>query len=76
VVMSGPSSKPKRDGREPVFVPHPDDLEDVRKGFAELERGEGIALTPEELDRWAETGELPERVEKWAEQRSSSRHGT
>lgn len=75
--MSGPSSKPTPDPRKPpVFVPHPDDVENVREGFAELERNEGTALTPEEVNRWAETGELPERAEQWQDERSSSRPGT
>jgi hypothetical protein len=38
----------------------------VRVGLEEAERGETIALTEAELDRWAETGELPERVDTWA----------
>jgi hypothetical protein len=38
--MAGPSSKPKRKGGEPVFVPHPDDEADVRKAFDEVRRGE------------------------------------
>ena len=36
---------------------------DVCEGLAEIERGEGIALTDEEADHYFETGELPERVE-------------
>ncbi len=44
----------------PRFQPHSDDLADVRAGLEEAERGEGVALTPEQLKRWAETGEWPE----------------
>jgi hypothetical protein len=72
--MSGPSIKPKRG--EPVFAPHPDDEKGIAEGIAEIARGEGIPLTREEVDHWAETGELPERAEKWQAERSSSRRGT
>lgn len=36
---------------------------DPREGFAEVERGETIALTPKELDRWVATdiGALSDR---------------
>jgi hypothetical protein len=33
----------------------------VREGLAELERGEGVVLTDEEIERLATTGEWPER---------------
>jgi hypothetical protein len=42
--MSGPSSKPKRKG--PAFVPHPDDVADVRVAFDEARRDD--VLSPEE----------------------------
>jgi hypothetical protein len=71
--VSTPSTKPKP---APRVRPHPDDEDDVREGFAEIERGEGIALTPEEAERWAETGDLPEHVKKWQPAPSSSRRGT
>ena len=45
----------------------------VRVGLAEAARGETIALTEAELDRWAETGEFPERVEQWAASLASRR---
>jgi hypothetical protein len=47
---------------------------DVCEGLAEIERGEGIALTDEEADHYFETGDLPERVETC--ELSSSRRGT
>jgi hypothetical protein len=45
----------------------------VRVGLEEVQRGEAIALTEAELDRWAETGEFPERVDKWAASLASHR---
>jgi hypothetical protein len=42
-----------------AVLPPAKDLDHVRQGFAEAERGEGIVLTPEELARWAATGEWP-----------------
>jgi hypothetical protein len=36
----------------------------VRAGIEAGERGETRALTREELDRWAETGELPEQTDE------------
>jgi hypothetical protein len=45
----------------------------VRVGLEEAERGETIALTEAELDRWAETGEFPERVDTWAASLASRR---
>jgi hypothetical protein len=45
--MAGPSTKPTRGApRTPVFVPHPDDADDVREAFAAIDRGE--VLSPEE----------------------------
>jgi len=38
-----------------VFTPHAEDEESVRVGFEEIDRGEGVTLTPEQLDQW----ELP-----------------
>jgi hypothetical protein len=71
--MSTPSPQPMP---APRVRPHPDDEDDVREGFAEIEGGEGIALTADEADRWAETGELPEHVKKWQPAPSSSRRDT
>jgi hypothetical protein len=59
--MSGPSTKPNRG--EPVFVPHPDDLEAARSAFGKAL--EDDALTPEESEayvRWLETGEAPDHL--------------
>ena len=58
--MSGPSSKPERTEREPVFVPHPDDAADVRDAFEAVERGEVLSTEDSEAYfRWLETGEGP-----------------
>jgi hypothetical protein len=43
--------------------PSPEDEADIRAGLAELDRGEGVELTPGELRQWAETGEWPERLD-------------
>ena len=45
----------------------------VRVGLEEAGRGETIALTEAEVDRWAETGEFPERVDTWAGSLASRR---
>lgn len=45
-----------------TFGPHPDDEADLRAALAEAEAGLGETLTPDELRRWAETGEWPERL--------------
>jgi len=42
-----------------LCTPHPDDEADVREGLDAAERGEGIQLTPEQLEHWLTTGELP-----------------
>jgi|HubBroStandDraft_2_1064218.scaffolds.fasta_scaffold528352_2 hypothetical protein len=42
--MSGPSTKPKRRGPGPVLVPHPDDVEAVREGLDQAERGEVLSV--------------------------------
>jgi hypothetical protein len=44
------------------FRPSPEDEANVRAAIAELDRGEGVELTGEELRHWAETGEWPERL--------------
>ena len=51
---------------EPIEAKLPPDVaRRVREGFAEAERGEFVDLSPEETDRYIDTGELPERVERW-----------
>ncbi len=40
-----------------------EDEADLRAGLAELDRGEGVELTTDELRRLAETGEWPERLD-------------
>jgi hypothetical protein len=55
---------------EPVRAELPRDVEaQVRAGIEACERGETMALTAEEAERYYETGELPERVERWAASR-------
>jgi hypothetical protein len=39
----------------------------VRIGAEQAERGEFATMTPEETERYLETGELPEHVERWLE---------
>jgi hypothetical protein len=39
-----------------------EDEASVLAAIGELERGEGVELTAEELRHWAETGEWPERL--------------
>jgi hypothetical protein len=51
--------------RLPPLVRIPADEEaHVRAGIQAAELGETRALTREELDRWAETGELPEQTDE------------
>jgi hypothetical protein len=40
--MSGPTTK--KEPREVVWVPHPDDLEEVRAGLEEAERGDVLSV--------------------------------
>lgn len=40
-------------------VVHPEVAADVLAGLREAARGEGIVLTPEQLARWAATGDFP-----------------
>jgi len=39
----------------------------LRIGVEQAERGEFANMTPEETERYLETGELPEHVERWLE---------
>jgi len=49
---------------DPELVrPSAQDEADIRAGLAELDRGEGVELTADELRHWAETGEWPERLD-------------
>jgi hypothetical protein len=41
----------------------PEDEADIRTALAELDRGEAVELTAEELRHWAETGGWPERLD-------------
>jgi hypothetical protein len=43
--------------------PSAEDEAEIRTALAELDRGEGVELTADELRRWAETGEWPERLD-------------
>ena len=38
----------------------------IRSGIEAADRGETVAMTRAELDRWAETGDFPDRIEQWA----------
>lgn len=63
--MSGLHAKKRKPRKPAAFVPHPDDVDDVRAALAELERGEGAALTREETRayvHWLETGDAPEEL--------------
>jgi hypothetical protein len=53
---------PRTKSPEPRFQAPPEVAADIEAARAELERGEGVELTPEELRRLAETGEWPERL--------------
>jgi len=46
----------------PLVRPAPEDEDAVRAAFEEAERGDGVDLTPDEIERMAETGEWPERL--------------
>ena len=48
--MAGPSTKPRGSEQEPVFVPHPDDVDAVREGLDQAERGE--LLGPEASEEY------------------------
>ena len=64
--MAGPSSKPEREARAPAYVPHPDDVDDVRRAFSD----DGELLSAEESDaylHWLETGEAPEHLRQFFE---------
>jgi hypothetical protein len=39
----------------------------VRIGVEQAERGEFAKMTPEETERYLETGALPEHVDRWLE---------
>lgn len=49
---------------------------DACAGLEEAERGDAIALTDDEAETWAKTGELPKRVNQWHDEQSRSRRGT
>jgi hypothetical protein len=54
------SAKARAPAAPRLARPAPEDEARVREAFAEALRDPGRALTPEELRRWAETGEWPE----------------
>ena len=55
---------------KPVEAELPRDVEaQVRAGIEASERGETMALTAAEAERYYETGQLPERIERWAASR-------
>ena len=43
--------------------PPSEDEAEIRAALAELDRGDGVELTANELQHWAETGEWPERLD-------------
>jgi hypothetical protein len=43
--------------------PSAEDEVDIRAGLAELDHGEGVQLTADDLQHRAETGEWPERLD-------------
>ena len=43
--------------------PSAEEEAEIRAGLADLDRGEGVELTADELRHWAETGEWPERLD-------------
>jgi hypothetical protein len=47
----------------PNVRPSAEDEADIRTALAELDRGEVVELTADELRHWAETGEWPERLD-------------
>ncbi len=49
---------------------------DARAGLEEAERGDTAALTDDEAEAWAKSGELPKRVHQWHDERSRSRRST
>ncbi|MGA3124833.1 MAG: hypothetical protein ABSF69_29140 [Polyangiaceae bacterium] len=46
-----------------LVSPSADDEAEIRAGLAELDRGEGVELTADELQHWVETGAWPERLD-------------
>ena len=46
--MSGPSTKPAAPREQPAFVPHPDDVDAVREGLEQAERGELLSAEDSE----------------------------
>jgi hypothetical protein len=62
---------------EPVVADLSPEVEaQVRAGIEAVERGEVVPLTSEEVDHWAQTGELPERARNWAGLAASTSRNT
>jgi hypothetical protein len=61
--MAAPRTRPKAQSLEHALAP--EDERRVREGIAASERSDGIDLTAEEVDAWAEEGVLPDRAERW-----------
>jgi hypothetical protein len=58
-----PRSRPARTACPPDVVrASAEDEANVLAAIEEIDRGEGVELTAEELRHWAETGEWPERL--------------
>ena len=73
----GPRSKPRTQDPAPRVLGKTGACwADARAGLEEADRGDAIALTDDEADAWAKTGELPKRVYQWHDERSGSRRST
>jgi hypothetical protein len=63
-----PRTKPE----VPLVRLSPEEQAKLREGFAALDRGDYVELTPEEVEHLLETDELPEdRIAEWL----AARHG-
>jgi hypothetical protein len=54
---------PRTRPTSPPARPSVEDEADIRTALAELERGQGVELTADELRHWEESGEWPERLD-------------
>ncbi len=59
----GDALAPRARPNPQLVRPSAEDEAEIRAGVAELDRGEGVELTADELRHWAETGEWPERLD-------------
>lgn len=61
--MNAPRIRPQSQPLEHAIGP--EDERRVREGIAASDQEDGIDLTAEEVEAWAETGVLPDRAEQW-----------